>query len=54
MACYRKIYEEKKKAIVQSSFDKFVRKAERPPLPHVHGHPPPSVSQIALRLRYKM
>jgi hypothetical protein len=30
MACYREIYEEKKKAIVQSSLDKFVRKAERP------------------------
>jgi hypothetical protein len=29
MACYREIYEEKKKAIVQSSLDKFVRKAER-------------------------
>jgi hypothetical protein len=27
--CYREIYEEKKKAIVQSSLDKFVRKAER-------------------------
>jgi hypothetical protein len=30
VACYREIYEEKKKAIVQSSLDKFVRKAERP------------------------
>jgi hypothetical protein len=30
MACYREIYEEKKKAIVQSSLDKFVRKAGRP------------------------
>jgi hypothetical protein len=30
MACYREIYEDKKKAIVQSSLDKFVRKAERP------------------------
>jgi hypothetical protein len=30
MACYREIYEEKKKATVQSSLDKFVRKAERP------------------------
>jgi hypothetical protein len=29
MACFREIYEEKKKAIVQSSLDKFVRKAER-------------------------
>jgi hypothetical protein len=26
----REIYEEKKEAIVQSSLDKFVRKAERP------------------------
>jgi hypothetical protein len=31
MACYREIYEDKKKAILQSSLDKFVRKAERPP-----------------------
>jgi hypothetical protein len=30
LACYREIYEEKKKAPVQSSLDKFVRKAERP------------------------
>jgi hypothetical protein len=30
MACYTDIYEEKKKAIVQSSLHKFVRKAERP------------------------
>jgi hypothetical protein len=30
MACYREIYEEKKKATVQSSLDKFVRKDERP------------------------
>jgi hypothetical protein len=30
MACYREMCEEKKKAIVQSSLDKFVRKAERP------------------------
>jgi hypothetical protein len=29
MACYREIYEEKKKAIVQSCLDKFVRKAGR-------------------------
>jgi hypothetical protein len=29
MACYREIYEQKKKAIVQSSLDKFVSKAER-------------------------
>jgi hypothetical protein len=29
MACYREIYEEKKKAIVQSSLDEFVTKAER-------------------------
>jgi hypothetical protein len=28
--CYGEIYEEKKRAIVQSSLDKFVRKAERP------------------------
>jgi hypothetical protein len=30
MACYREIYEEKKNAIVQSSLDEFIRKAERP------------------------
>jgi hypothetical protein len=28
--CYREIYEEKTKVIVQSSLDKFVRKTERP------------------------
>jgi hypothetical protein len=30
MACYRQIYEDNKKVIVQSSLDVFVRKAERP------------------------
>jgi hypothetical protein len=30
LACYREIYEEKRGATVQSSLDKFVRKAERP------------------------
>jgi hypothetical protein len=30
LTCYREIYKEKKKASVQSSLDKFVRKIERP------------------------
>jgi hypothetical protein len=30
LTCYREIYEEKEKASVQSSLDKFVRKIERP------------------------
>jgi hypothetical protein len=39
MACYREIHEEKKKVIVQSSLDKFVRKAERPaPSTAIHLH----------------
>jgi hypothetical protein len=33
LACYGEIYEDKKKATVQSSLDKFVRKAERPAPP---------------------
>jgi hypothetical protein len=39
LACYRE--EEKKKATVQSSLGKFVRKAERSRLPHLHSLAPP-------------
>jgi hypothetical protein len=44
MACYREIYEERKKAIVQSSLDKFVWKAERP-APSTSPQPPTSFSE---------
>jgi hypothetical protein len=44
MACYREIYEEKEKAIVQSSLDKFVRKAERS-VPSTSPQPPTSFSE---------
>jgi hypothetical protein len=30
LACYKEIYKEKEKAMVQSSLDKFIRKAEMP------------------------
>jgi hypothetical protein len=43
MACYREIYEEKKKAIVLSSLDKIVRKAERPS-PYTSSQPSTSSS----------
>jgi hypothetical protein len=46
MACYREICEEKKKAIVQSSLDKFVGRPKGLHLPHLH-------SQNSTRIRVK-
>jgi hypothetical protein len=49
LTCYREIYEEKKKASVQSSLDKFIRKIEQPvpfTSPQSSTSQQPSTSQV--------